>query len=48
MKELGKTTQLVIYPDEGHAFFRESDRIDVAYRTYAWFAKYMPASEPTP
>ncbi len=42
LKELGTTTQLVIYADEGHGFSSEQDRIDVAWRTYAWFEKYMP------
>ncbi len=43
LKELGVTTQLVVYPDEGHSFFRQQDRIDVTYRAYAWFKQYMGA-----
>ena len=43
LKELGVTTQLVVYPDEGHSFFRQEDRIDITWRTYAWFKQYMDA-----
>ena len=41
LKELGVTTQLVVYPDEGHSFFRQEDRIDITWRAYAWFKQYM-------
>ncbi len=43
LKELGVPTQLVIYPDEGHSFFKPEDRIDLTVRTFAWFEKYMVA-----
>ncbi|MGH9586847.1 MAG: alpha/beta fold hydrolase [Acidobacteriaceae bacterium] len=35
-------TELVVYPDEGHGFHKESDRINVLERALAWFNKYMP------
>ena len=41
LKELYVPTQLVIYPDEGHGFNTEADRIDVLYRQLDWFAKYI-------
>jgi acetyl esterase/lipase len=41
LKELGVTTQLVIYADEGHSFFKEADRIDVTLRTLEWFDQHM-------
>jgi dipeptidyl aminopeptidase/acylaminoacyl peptidase len=43
LKELGVDTQLVIYADEGHSFFKESDRIDVTLRTLQWFDQHMHA-----
>jgi dipeptidyl aminopeptidase/acylaminoacyl peptidase len=42
LKELGKTTQLVVYPDEGHSFFKKEDRVDVIVRSLQWFKTYMP------
>ena len=38
------TTQLVVYPNEGHGFVNPEHRLDVLVRAAAWFAKYMPAS----
>jgi dipeptidyl aminopeptidase/acylaminoacyl peptidase len=43
LKELGVTTQLVIYANEGHSFFKEADRIDVTLRTLEWFDQHMNA-----
>jgi dipeptidyl aminopeptidase/acylaminoacyl peptidase len=43
LKELGVPTQLVIYPDEGHSFFKPEDRTDLTFRTFEWFEKYMGA-----
>ena len=40
-KELGVPTQLVIYADEGHSFFKAADRTDLTFRAYEWFEKYM-------
>ena len=36
------TTQLVIYPNEGHGFVNPEHRKDVMDRAVEWFAKYMP------
>ncbi len=36
-------TQLVVYPNEGHAFASQAHRTDVLVRALDWFAKYMPA-----
>jgi dipeptidyl aminopeptidase/acylaminoacyl peptidase len=41
LKELGVTTQLMVYPDEGHSFHKQEDRIDVSVRTIEWFNKHM-------
>jgi dipeptidyl aminopeptidase/acylaminoacyl peptidase len=41
LKELGVPTQLVIYADEGHSFFKPEDRTDLTLRTLQWFEKYM-------
>jgi dipeptidyl aminopeptidase/acylaminoacyl peptidase len=42
LKELNIPTQLVVYPNEGHSFYKPEDLIDVTFRTVAWFNKYMP------
>jgi dipeptidyl aminopeptidase/acylaminoacyl peptidase len=39
----GVTTQLVIYPNEGHGFRNPEHIRDRNEREIAWFAKYMPA-----
>ncbi len=41
LKELHVPTQLMVYPDEGHSFFKSEDRIDVSARTIEWFNKYL-------
>ena len=41
LKELQVPTQLVIYPDEGHSFYKQEDRIDVTLRTLGWFDTYL-------
>ncbi len=41
LKELGVPTQLVIYADEGHSFFKPADRTDLTLRTLEWFETYM-------
>ena len=41
LKELGVPTQLVIYADEGHSFFKPADRTDLTLRSLEWFQKYM-------
>lgn len=43
LKTLGVPTRLVVYPGEGHGFYKPADRINVLERALAWFQKYMPA-----
>lgn len=42
LKELGVTTSFVVYPDEGHEFYKLSDQVDVARRLVGWFDRWMP------
>ncbi len=42
LKERNVPTQLVVYADEGHSFYKWDDMIDVCARTLAWFEKWMP------
>ena len=39
------TTQLVVYPNEGHGFMDPAHRRDVLERAVEWFTRYMPPSE---
>lgn len=41
LKELNVPTQLMVYPDEGHSFFKFEDMIDVSARTIEWFDLYL-------
>ncbi len=41
LKELGVPTQLMVYPDEGHAFQNFDNMIDVSFRTIQWFNHYL-------
>ena len=41
LRHLGVTTEFVVYPDEGHFFFKRADQTDVAIRLVAWFDKYL-------
>ncbi len=41
LKELGVPSQLKVYADEGHSFFKYEDMIDVCTRTMEWFEKWM-------
>ena len=45
LKTLGVPTQLVVYPNEGHAFSNPAHRDDELQRSLDWFAKYLPASK---
>jgi dipeptidyl aminopeptidase/acylaminoacyl peptidase len=42
LRDLGKTTELVVYPDEGHGFVNPEHRRDVLERALGWFEEYMP------
>jgi dipeptidyl aminopeptidase/acylaminoacyl peptidase len=34
-------TEFVVYPDEGHFFFRRADQVDVMSRVVSWFGAYL-------
>ena len=42
LRDLHVPTQLVVYPNEGHAFADPVHRRDVLQRAVEWFARYMP------
>jgi dipeptidyl aminopeptidase/acylaminoacyl peptidase len=46
LRDLGKPTELVVYPNEGHGFVNPEHRRDVLERALGWFEEYMPDSEP--
>jgi dipeptidyl aminopeptidase/acylaminoacyl peptidase len=41
LKTLGVKTQLVVYPHEGHVFFRQEHQRDVIRRAVEWFNQYL-------
>jgi dipeptidyl aminopeptidase/acylaminoacyl peptidase len=42
-------TEFVVYPDEGHVFFKRADQADVMSRLVAWFDTYLkPGSAQNP
>ena len=41
LRRLGVKTEFVVYPDEGHIFFKRSDQADVMERIVAWFNTYL-------
>lgn len=41
LRDLGKPTELVVYPDEGHGFVNPEHRRDVLERALGWFERYM-------
>jgi dipeptidyl aminopeptidase/acylaminoacyl peptidase len=43
LQDLHASTELVVYPNEGHDFADPAHRRDVMERAVDWFAKYMPA-----
>jgi dipeptidyl aminopeptidase/acylaminoacyl peptidase len=42
LRDLGKPTELVVYPNEGHGFVDPNHRRDVLERALGWFEQYMP------
>ena len=38
---LNVPASLVVYKDEGHAFIKEADRVDLRRRTVAWFDRWL-------
>jgi dipeptidyl aminopeptidase/acylaminoacyl peptidase len=43
LKAEGVDTQLVVYPDEGHAFRTDEHRVDVLTRAIDWFDTHLTA-----
>jgi dipeptidyl aminopeptidase/acylaminoacyl peptidase len=41
LRRLGVKTQFVVYPDEGHLFFKHADQIDVMSRLVNWFNTHL-------
>jgi len=41
LRRLGVPTEFVVYPDEGHLFFRREDQADVMTRVVGWFNRYL-------
>jgi len=41
LQRLGVKTEFVVYPDEGHFFFRHQDQVDVMTRLVGWFDEYL-------
>jgi dipeptidyl aminopeptidase/acylaminoacyl peptidase len=41
LRRLGVKTEFVVYPDEGHFFFKRADQTDVMSRLVAWFNEYL-------
>ena len=41
LRRLGVPTEFVVYPDEGHVFFRREDQADVMTRVVGWFNRYL-------
>jgi dipeptidyl aminopeptidase/acylaminoacyl peptidase len=45
LRRHGVKTEFVVYPDEGHVFFKRSDQADVATRVVTWFNSYLGAEQ---
>ncbi len=41
LRRLGVPTEFVVYPDEGHVFFKRADQIDSTSRLVGWFDHYL-------
>jgi dipeptidyl aminopeptidase/acylaminoacyl peptidase len=49
LRRLNVKTEFVVYPNEGHVFFKRADQADVMSRLVAWFDTYLkPVSAQTP
>jgi len=44
LRRLGVKTEFVVYPDEGHFFFKRADQVDVLTRLVDWFDTYLKPS----
>lgn len=45
LRAMHTPTELVVYPGEGHGFYKSADQRDVLERALAWFEQYMPAQK---
>ena len=43
LRRLGVKTEFVVYPGEGHLFFKREDQADVMERIVGWFNSYLKA-----
>ncbi|MBV9344217.1 MAG: S9 family peptidase [Gammaproteobacteria bacterium] len=43
LRRHGVPTEFVVYPDEGHFFFKRADQADVMARIVGWFDRYLGA-----
>ena len=41
MKKLGKPVEMLVFPDEGHGFRKENNRIEFAERVTEFFSKNL-------
>jgi len=41
LRRLGVKTEFVVYPDEGHLFYKHADQVDVMSRLVGWFDTHM-------
>jgi dipeptidyl aminopeptidase/acylaminoacyl peptidase len=41
LRLLGVKTQFVVYPDEGHDFYKRADQVDLMTRVVNWFGDYL-------
>ena len=48
MATLSVPVSFVVYAGEGHAFRKQSDRLDERRRTLAWFKRWLSAGQPAP
>jgi dipeptidyl aminopeptidase/acylaminoacyl peptidase len=49
LRRLNVKTEFVVYPDDGHVFFKRADQADVMSRLVAWFDTYLkPGSAQNP
>jgi dipeptidyl aminopeptidase/acylaminoacyl peptidase len=45
LRRHGVKTEFVVYPDEGHLFFKRADQADVMTRALNWFNENLPESK---
>ena len=45
LRSLGVPTRFVVYPDEGHGFSKETDRVDLRHRQLDWFSHWLAGAD---